>query len=325
MRTIYSIAILTSLGIVLSASTTQIASNTYSWYSMSFLNKHLAAVAVGCVICYMYQKSHRNFGLVFYVIGLLGCIYLLLFGRPIKGARRWIRFAGISVQPSEFMRFGCNLLIVERQYIALLPAIFVLILQPDVGSMITLVLITMSILWIQQISWQKMLLLIAGTICIGCISIVNLPHAKARLTRFMHNDPGYQLLKVRQAFSHISFFGAGLGEGALKYYTPDIHTDFVFALIAEELGVFGCLLVLLCFTHLLFIFLLYSHDQYIAVSCLSLLVQFFIHALSNLGLIPSKGFTLPFIGYGGSNMLVNMCYLGLILRRLPYAKQLQLK
>jgi cell division protein FtsW len=282
-------------------------------------------------------KMVRRFSL----LGLIGSIALLLVlplvGTEIKGATRWINLMGVSIQPSEFLKpfFAVvtawiftlqhrNASFPAFKYSLLLFAFcsVLLISQPDFGMTVTL-----SVIWGVQIFlaglpliWVGGLLLMAVTGVVAAYQF--LPHVTARIDRFLDPTSGdnFQVDKSLEAFQNGGLLGRGPGEGEVKIHLPDSHTDFIFAVAAEEFGLFFCLLIvgLFLFVVLKSVSRLWEErEPFVLIATAGLLTQFAMQALINMGvavqMFPAKGMTLPFLSYGGSSALSMALCMGMVL------------
>ncbi|MGI9392811.1 MAG: FtsW/RodA/SpoVE family cell cycle protein [Parvibaculales bacterium] len=258
---------------------------------------------------------------------------VLLSGDEVKGAQRWIRIAGFSLQPSEivkpcfillcaclFARFGARG--VFASLLLLIPLGALLIMQPDIGQLLLVCFV-----------WGCMVFLIGGSlITLGALSAIAMigfgflyhfmPHIRFRIDRFIDPSSGshYQVEKAMEALSHGGLRGTGLGDGQIKWTLPDAHTDFVFAVAAEEGGfLLGAVILAIFLAIILRVFYrLRSEKIYeIQLATGGLITLFGIQAMINLAvnlnLLPPKGMTLPFLSYGGSSMLGISLTMGMIL------------
>jgi cell division protein FtsW len=279
------------------------------------------------VVSLQSPRGIRRLAAVLFVIFLALLASTLVVGVEIKGARRWIDIAGLSIQPSEFIKpcFAVVAAWLFAQYrlepgfpghwIAILLYLVVaalLIKQPDLGMTAVV-----SVVWFTQFFLAGMRLVWVGTgLVTGTAGLVlayfTLPHVTSRIDRFL--DPasgdGYQVERSLEAFSNGGLFGRGPGEGTVKQYLPDAHADFVFAVAGEELGLFVCLGVVAVFAFIVlrgFTRLLQEGNLFVVLAATGLFVQFGLQAVINMAstlhLMPTKGMTLPFISYGGSSML----------------------
>ncbi len=292
-------------------------------------------VMIGLSLCN--PKLIQRIGLV----GLLGSLVLLLLvpiiGTEIKGSTRWITLLGQSVQPSEFVKPFFAIVtawiftLQQKQkdfpafkFSIMLYLIFagLLILQPDFGMTITLSAIWGAQVFLAGLSLIWVVGLIGCGILGGVAAYYLLPHVTTRIDRFLDPNTGdnFQVDKSLEAFQNGGLLGRGPGEGEVKIHLPDSHTDFIFAVAAEEFGVIFCLIIVGLF---LFIILkavarlLHEKDCFVIIATAGLLTQFAMQALINMGvavqMFPAKGMTLPFLSYGGSSAVSMAICMGMVL------------
>jgi cell division protein FtsW len=275
------------------------------------------------------------------VLGFCASIVLMalvpFFGEQTKGAHRWITLAGVSIQPSEFMK-PCFAVVMAwvcaesqkrvdfpgyRLAIALyLLVVLLLIIQPDIGMTLTV-----SAMWGFQ-------LFLAGlpfvwVFILGGVGIAGLagayyafPHVAARIDRFLDPSSGdnYQISRSLEAFRNGGILGRGPGEGEIKQTLPDSHTDFIFAVAGEEFGVIVCTLILGLFAFVVLRGLSRvwkENDLFVVLAVAGILTQFGMQSVINMGvavnLLPAKGMTLPFLSYGGSSVVAIAIGMGMML------------
>jgi cell division protein FtsW len=260
-----------------------------------------------------------------------------LFGADLNGARRWMSVGGFSLQPSElakpaFVVVSAWLLaeVSRRPDMPALPIavallvslVALLVLQPDVGQTL-LVTLTWGALFF--LSGQR-LLAFAGLGALTAAGLgaayVFLPHVQVRFDRFFNPAPGdhSQIDRAMQSFERGGFFGRGPGEGTIKTALPDAHTDFIFAVVAEEYGALACLALVAVFGFIVLRALSRASDEPDAATRLGIAglgILFGLQALINMGvnvgLLPAKGMTLPFISAGGSSTLAVALLAGMLL------------
>ena len=313
-----------------------------------FVERHAAvaliAVAVMWAISLLDDRGVRRLALVLFAGGLALMAVVLVTGEEINGARRWLRIAGLSLQPSELAKPGFVVLAAwafaegtKRPDVPALPiaiGVFVafaalLVQQPDVGQTVLASLAwgALFVLAGQPLAWALALVLVgfAGL----AVAYVTLGYVKIRVDRFLDPSSGTneQVDRALQAFAEGGLFGRGPGEGTIKTILPDAHTDFILAVIAEEYGAIACLALLALFAYLTFRPILRTArapDAFtrLAVPGLSLLLAFqaLINMGVNTGLLPAKGMTLPLVSAGGSSALATAVTLGMMLaltRRRP--------
>lgn len=295
------------------------------------------AVAVLIGTSLMSVKTVRRGGVVLF----LGCLVLtamtLVVGDQIKGAQRWIDLGFMAIQPVEFLKPGFIIvtawMFAEQRRVATFPGqkiavgllilvIILLTLQPDIGQTMLIVSVWSAQLFMAGLGWMWIAALGASGISLLVSCYFIFPHVGSRIDRFLNPASGdtFQIDTALNAFRNGGPFGRGLGEGTVKNYLPDAHSDFIFAVMGEEFGMVACLLLLGLFAFIVFRSLLHlfneaDHFSFLAVGGLTTLfgLQAIINMGVNLGLLPSKGMTLPFISYGGSSLVATGLVLGMIL------------
>lgn len=283
------------------------------------------------------MRHIRRFALLMLAGSLVMMLVTLFFGDETKGATRWIRIFGFSVQPSEFVKpaFAVTaawLLAEARQrdnfpgFKAALVVygviVAMLVAQPDMG----MTALVTAILGAQLFLAGLKLSLVAGlgVLAVGGLALayVVFPHFTSRIDRFLDPASGdtYQVDRSIEAFVNGGFFGTGPGQGSIKLSLPDAHADFIFAVAGEEFGMVAALGIVLIYAFILlrgFGRALKAHDLFTVLAVGGLLVQFalqaIIHMGSSLHLLPAKGMTLPFISYGGSSLLAIGITMGFVL------------
>jgi cell division protein FtsW len=267
-------------------------------------------------------------------LSLLMMVLTLLIGPEIKGAQRWLRIGAIVVQPGEFAKpalvvITAALLAKARGIGNALPAILLgavvvvlLLAQPDVSMALVVVTLLGVQLFLAGLPW----LLVIGLIGLGAAALWQtyraFPHVAERIDRFLDPSSGdhYQVGLALKAVRGADWFGSGPGEGTVKYALPDAHSDFVFAVVAEEFGLVACLALLGLFGFVLLRGLARTQkvgDRFALLAAAGLLIQFALETFINLGvnvsLLPATGMTLPFISYGGSSLCALAIGMGLFL------------
>ncbi|MBJ22010.1 MAG: putative lipid II flippase FtsW [bacterium] len=285
----------------------------------------------------------RRLAMPFWGLAVALLLATLLFGIEVNGAQRWIALPWLRFQPGEIAKCATLIAVaawlsrkddrrelstrrsVQAAGIALLPATL-LLLQPDLGNSVVLVVLAAGLLFIAGTPWPRFVLPgVAGIVLVG-LYIVNNDYAWRRVMGFL--DPfreargaGWQLVQSYIAFGQGDLLGQGLGNGRQKLeYLPEVHTDFVLALIAEELGLIGVLVVLGAFAALWVAGTRAAQratdrfDLLCAFGMVSLLtVPAFLNASVVMGLVPTKGLTLPFLSYGRTSLVVSCFALGILL------------
>jgi len=255
----------------------------------------------------------------------------------VNGASRWIRVAGLSLQPSEFLkptfvvvtawlissgrRASASFSGVLASGVLCAAIVGVLAMQPDIGMSLVI-----SCVWAAQYFIAGMpLFLVAGMAAVGAGALYaayNLfDHVRQRFDRFLDpNAENYQVDRALEAFQAGGLTGAGPGQGEVKYLLPDGHTDFIFAVAAEEFGAIACVVGIALFAIIVVRGLLrmrQEQDLFVVLCCAGFLALFGLQAAVNIGvnlnLLPTKGMTLPFISYGGSSLLALSVSAGFLL------------
>ncbi len=344
---------LLGLGFVMVTSASSEVAAAQSDNSLYYMIRQLIYLAIGLgiggiILLVPVASWQRHSGkLLIAAIVLLVLVLIPGIGREVNGARRWIGFGIFNVQPSElaklFVVIYLGSYLVRRQtqvrttWKGLLVPLSVLgimapllLAEPDFGATVVLVGASISMLFLGGVSLARFLPLAGGVVAAGVWVVQAEEYRLKRLTNFI--DPwadqfgaGYQLSQALIAFGRGEWFGVGLGNSVQKqFYLPEAHTDFVFAVLAEELGMIGALatigLFLLVTLRALYIGLRAEREQqffsaYVAYGLAILWVgQFLINIGVNVGLLPTKGLTLPFLSYGGSSLLICCVSLALLLR-----------
>ena len=303
-----------------------------------------AAILVGASL--LDDRGVRRTAFFVYLVAILIMAALPFIGHSAKGATRWLDLGGFSLQPSEFMKPALIVLVAwmfaEAQKGQGVPGVTIafvlygisvalLLIQPDVGQTILISIAFGAAFWMAgvPISWVMGL----GVLSIsGLVSTYFLfPHVASRVDRFINPEAAdtHQVDRAAEAIAAGGLLGRGPGEGVMKRHVPDLHTDFIYSVAAEEYGLIFSLALISLFAFLVIRGLyralkLSDPFQQVAAAGLFVLVgeQVLINIAVNLNLIPTKGMTLPFISYGGSSMLAICLTLGFALaltRRRPGA------
>ncbi|GAU83816.1 FtsW/RodA/SpoVE family cell cycle protein [Bosea sp. BIWAKO-01] len=288
----------------------------------------LAAFAIFLAASFLTPRQVRRSALLIYVVALAMVVATLYFGVEVKGARRWLTLGPLgSVQPSEFLKPAFVVLAAwafsegmrrpdlpgTLMAFALLPlTITPLVLQPDFGQTVLVSLVWGGLFFVAGLHWFWVAGL-GGAGMFGLLIAYQLvPHVRARIERFMDKGSGdtFQVDTALESFAQGGWLGKGPGEGTVKRILPDAHTDFIFAVTAEEFGIVVCILLVALFALIVLRALFVAQkaeDPFIrlAVTGLALLfgIQAAINMMVNLHMMPAKGMTLPFISYGGSSLL----------------------
>jgi cell division protein FtsW len=353
---VWSALLLGAIGLVMvySASIAMAEAERFTGFRPSyFLVRHGVYVAIGLAIgaalfrvpLWLWQKASPWL----FMLGTGFLVFVLIpgIGREVNGARRWISVGLGTFQPSELMKlfvvlYAADYTVRKAAFMddfrkgflpmfAVMTFIAALLLrEPDFGALVVVTMIAMAILFLGGLNW-RLFAGLAGLLTVAfVVLIVSSPYRLQRILGFM--DPwsdaygkGYQLSHSLIAFGRGEWTGVGLGASVEKlFYLPEAHTDFLLAVIAEELGFAGVLAVIL-----LFLFLIHrafavgrqaaSLERYYAALVAQgvgvwLAVQAFINMGVNMGLLPTKGLTLPLLSFGGTGIVVNCMALAILLR-----------
>jgi cell division protein FtsW len=332
---------LIAIGIVLSLAASPAVALKKGLPTYYFVERHVIFASLGTLlmlaISLLSPLGVRRLAAVLLLAAVASMVVVLFSGAELNGAQRWLSFGGYSLQPSEFAKPAFIVVLgwlyaeaAERSDVPALPMALVLwailvgllVAQPDVGQTI-LVSTTAGLLY-----------LLAGLPPIGAALLVlagsgglwlayeNFGHVQTRLEKFFSAAPfeNFQVGRAMQSFSEGGFFGRGPGEGTIKSVLPDAHTDYIFAVIGEEYGVLACIALLGIFAFIVVRSLLRAADEPNAADRLAILglalllgLQSLINMGVNIGLLPPKGMTLPFISAGGSSMLALSITAGMLL------------
>jgi len=341
--------ILMCLGIVMIYS----SSSIYAWErykdGLFFLKRHLSFMLIGGLLAFIFMivdyRKLRSLARPLLIISAILLVLVLIpgIGREVSGARRWFRFKLLSFQPSELANLA--IIIYLADFIArkenliktflkgFLPPICVLgafglliLMQPDLGTIISLGLVVLTMLFVAGVRPSYILSLILGSLPFLFILIFSVPYRRARIVSFINPwiDPkgsGFQIIQSQIALGSGGIFGVGLGHSRQKlFYLPAAHTDFIFSIIGEELGLLGTIGVIMLFT--IFIqqgikIIKNAPDKFGYFLSLGLVLMISFRAIINIGvscgILPTKGLPLPFISYGGSSFIFDMVSVGILI------------
>lgn len=345
------LVLLVFLGIILSLAASPAVAERLGYSTFHFVNRQVFFALSGLPILFVASLLNprwiRRGALLLYVVMFALVIATLLFGVEIKGARRWFNVPGMgTVQPSEFIKPAFIILSawllsegatkrgVPGTFLAMLLLVMTLlplVLQPDMGQTFLLLMVWMALFFMVGVHWFWVF---GGVFALGGLVYVAYhvhPHFAERINNFLDPASGdtFQVDTALDAIVTGSWFGKGPGEGTVKRIVPDAHTDFIFAVTAEEFGVVFALVLVALFAFVVLRSLMHARvaqDGFVrlAVSGLALLfgLQASINIMVNLQLMPAKGMTLPFISYGGSSLWSLAYSVGMLLaltRRRPVA------
>jgi cell division protein FtsW len=339
--TLLAIMALMLAGIVLSLAASPPVAARLGLEPFYFVNRHVLflvpAILVLLGTSFLPSRQIRRLALVTFIISLILVGATVMFGAEVKGARRWIVLLGVNIQPSEFLKPAFVILIawlfgesarkpeMPTNTIALallLTVVVALVAQPDFGQTMLVALVWGALFFL---AGMRMIWVIGlgGAAAVGIAgAYFAIPHVANRIKRFVDPASGdtFNVAQAMESFLRGGWFGRGPGEGTIKRILPESHTDFVFAVAAEEFGVVLCLLLLALFAFIVLRALgraARSEDPFARFAAAGLTILFGLQSAINMAvnvrLIPAKGMTLPFISYGGSSMISLAYGMGMLL------------
>ena len=362
VKLLFPVLFLVGIGVVMvySASSTIALKKFGSDYY--FLKKQAVFALLGIVVLVFCRHfPYRLFRSLTYPLLIIALIFLAVilltrFGYSAGGATRWFRFEGFTFQPSELARFTMVIYLAYSMNkkkdklkdfnVGFLPHVLVfgmftvlIIAQPDFGSVAILGMLTWIMLFVGGVRISHLLLSLVLILPLAYFLLINAEYRLNRIMSFWNPwkysaNEGYQIVHSLMAFGTGGIWGVGIGKGYQKlFYLPEPHTDFVFSVIGEELGLLGVLVILglyaLIFWRGIFISK-NSQDSFGSFVAIGLTTAIGLQVCVNmgvaLGLLPTKGLTLPFLSYGGSSLLLNMASIGILMnigasKKLPKSRK----
>jgi cell division protein FtsW len=342
-------ALLVVFGIMMVFSASSVVSYTEKGDAYHYLKRQVlwALLGLSAMLALMRVDYHllRTYVYPIFLTSLLLLVLVLLpgIGKPVNGARRWIGLFGFTFQPGELIKLTLVIYLaysLTKKYekirtftVGFVPHIVLLaivvaltILEPDFGASVTIGMIVIIMMFVAGTRFYYLAATVIAAVPLAYLSIIHSPYQKERIMAFLdpwayYKDSGYQIIQSFLAFGSGGIVGTGLGEGTQKlFYLPFAYSDFIFAVIGEELGFIVVVAVI-------FAFVLFCargiriarsapdfFGTYLAVGITTLVT---IEVILNIGvvtgLLPTKGMTLPFISYGGSSLLTSMAAVGILL------------
>lgn len=344
---------LLAIGILMVASASMVISERQYHQPFHYLMRQLIYLGMGFVAVLIIVRVPVEFWKRMSVPFIALSVFLLIavliphIGRSVNGSRRWIAFGPLSLQVSEFVKMSVVLYVagflVRRQEEVrtelsgfIKPMVIysivgvLLLLEPDFGATAVIGCTVLTMLYLAGARLWIFLLFVCVVLAAFALLIVAAPYRLQRLTSFVNPwatpfGSGYQLTQALIAFGRGGWFGVGLGNSVQKlFYLPEAHTDFLFAVLAEELGLISVLVIIV--GYMLFIWRILRigraaqaigrlFSAYTAFGfAMWLGMQVFVNIGVNSGMLPTKGLTLPLISYGGSSLLIDCCAIGILLR-----------
>lgn len=353
IQLLFVVFCLSMLGLIMVGSSSVSTADQLTGNPLYYFWRQLVYILVGFIGLFVVYKiplkfwSQTGLYLIFFSLLLLILVFIPGVGKQVNGSTRWVDLGVFSIQVSEFVKLFAIIYIagylvrhndVLRSHSAgflkplglLSIIVFLLLLEPDFGAAVVLLATTMGMLWLGGAKpWQFLLLIMALVSLLGLLAVLS-PYRMQRLTTFLDpwGDPfnsGFQLTQALIAFGRGEWLGVGLGSSVQKlFYLPEAHTDFLFAVMSEEMGLVTGVIVIGLFTFIVLRTLYIGlraekHDHpfggYLAYGIgIWIGLQAFINIGVNMGVLPTKGLTLPFMSYGGSSIVVMCIAIGLVLR-----------
>lgn len=342
------------LGLMMVASSSVMISTKYYHQPFHFLLRQAIYLFVGFVMAVLVMRIDSSVWERYSVFFLFMCLVMLVLvlipglGRVVNGSRRWLMLGPIGIQVSELAKISMILYVsgylVRQQeqvrqdimgfikpMLILMVMAMLLLQEPDFGATVVIVVTVMAMLFLIGVKLRYYIgLLILVGLSMICLAISS-PYRMARLTAFLNPwadqfNSGYQLTQSLIAFGRGGWFGVGLGASVQKmFYLPESYTDFIFAVLAEEFGLLGILFVLLLYCVIIWRGFVIGYcaycgekRQFAAFAAYGITVWLGLQAVINMGvnvgLLPTKGLTLPFLSYGGASLIVNCVVVALLLR-----------
>lgn len=341
------------IGLMMVASSSVMISTKYYHQPFHFLIRQCCYLAAGFLVALVVMRIDSQLWEKMSMPLLLVCLVMLMLvlipgiGRSVNGSRRWLALGPIGIQVSELAKmtmifYVAGYLVRQQKQISasifgfIKPMIILgmvsvlLLLEPDFGATVVIAGTVMAMLFLAGVKLRYYIGLVILVGCCLAMLAVSSPYRVARLTAFL--DPwadqfnsGYQLTQSLIAFGRGGWLGTGLGDSVQKlFYLPEAHTDFLFAVLAEELGLLGVLFVLILYSILVLRGLMIGYTAFCqerlfaAFTAYGLTFWLGLQATINMGvnsgLLPTKGLTLPLLSYGGASMVVNCVVIALLLR-----------
>jgi cell division protein FtsW len=349
VRILFPVLFLTGIGIVMVYSASSALALKKFGTGYFFLKKQAVFALTGLLVMGAFRYiSLRVLYLMTYPLMGLALFFLIAIqvsglGFAAGGAMRWMRIGGFTFQPSEFARFVMVLYMaysmnkkqdkLKEFSIGFMPHVMLLgvftmliLLQPDFGSAMILVAIGWMMMFVGGVPFKHLATSLLIFLPLACVFLFSASYRIKRLTSFLNpwqyaSGEGYQIVHSLMAFGTGGFWGVGIGKGYQKlFYLPEPHTDFIFSVIGEELGLLGVILILTLYGIIVwrgFDIAKKAQDPFASLLAFGLISAFGLQVCINMGvtlsLLPTKGLTLPFLSYGGTSLLMNMASMGILM------------
>ncbi|MDQ6961442.1 MAG: putative lipid II flippase FtsW [Mariprofundaceae bacterium] len=341
-----SVLLLSALSMVMISSASMTMAEHWKQDAFYFVKNWLIYMPAGLLLMYVISRIEVSWWQAA-TMPLLLCVFtlmvsVLVFGTKINHAQRWLSFFSLSFQPVEILK--PIIILYTAHYISSFPerlqnfshglapmlvvtlsSLFLLLLQPDFGNAALIISVCLAMWFVGGIPLRHLLMFLATIIPIGLVILVSESYRVKRLMSFLDpwadaQNSGYQLVQSLLAYGSGGVYGKGLGQGIQKlFYLPEPYTDFIAAVLAEELGLIGSLSLVALFMIIFWrsmVIVYQTPDVFsrllVLGSCLLLVASFMINLGTTMGLLPTKGMPLPIISYGGSALLGSYILLGFI-------------
>ena len=346
---IFPLGLLLVIGLVMVTSSSIYIADDMTSNPFHFAKRQALFISVGLFSMIFFLILPSDFLLrsdwIFMLLSIVLLIILFIpeVGTSVNGSIRWIRIGPINIQPSEICKFSLILYISGysvrrmselnslRSFLKPLFLLFIISLlvmgQPDLGSTAIICFLVVGILFYAGISFFQICLLVLLIVLLGYLAITSSPMRLARVLAFTDvvQNAGWQLSNSLISIGQGGWFGLGLGNSFQKsFFLPEAHTDFIFAILVEELGIIGGMLLIFLYMTLLIGMIFISFDSfkkdrlfqgYVVFGVFLLIsIQAFFNIAVNIGLLPTKGLTLPFISYGGTSIIIMLSLMGIVLK-----------
>ncbi|MDR1773586.1 MAG: stage V sporulation protein E [Clostridioides sp.] len=344
----YMTLLLVFVGIVMVFSASYIQSSFKFNDAYYFLKRNLVYAILGFIAMIITSKiDYRLWDKYALTIAIVSVAFLLLVLTPLgisaNGARRWLGVGSFTFQPAEIAKFACIILtakFIEKRYkyiksfkrgifpILIIPGIFfvLIILQPNMSTAGTLILVAFIMLFVAGMDMKFIFTMIGLGAGLFAALVIQAPYRLKRVISFLDpfQDPlgnGYQVIQGLYALGSGGLFGLGLGRSKQKYfYIPEPQNDFIFAIIGEELGLIGCIVIMMLFVILIYRCVriaLKTNDVFASMVVIGIGAQIGLQAIFNVAVatssMPATGVALPFISYGGTSLTIFMAAIGIVL------------
>ena len=343
------VLLLLTIGLTMlySASYAQSEYDTHYEISTKYLQKQGVCAVIGLVAMYFFSRIPaeiwRRWAWVLYAVSIILLLSVLVIGQEVNGARRWINIAGIQFQPSEIAKFTMIVLFARLTVSfgpetkkfrygvlgfsgALLGILVPLALEKHLSAFMLMGMVAVVMMFVAGTGKQWLLAGAGAAVLFVLIYITFMGYAGDRVTAWLHpekdpGDTGYQILQSLYAIGSGGLFGLGYGKSKQKYlYLPFQYNDYIFAVVCEELGLVGALLIIAVFAVTIlrgYWIALHASDRFSTVLACGLVTLIAVQTILNLGvvtnLLPSTGIALPFFSYGGTALAVNLGEMGIVL------------